>query len=134
MFVAILLLFLSSFLSATVLPGNSEIALGVFIAKWPTAWVVAFIVASVGNTMGGMTSWWLGRFIDSSKVKPKIIIQIQRFGIWLLLFSWVPIIGDALCVAAGWMRTAILPTIIFLLVGKAIRYLLVIYAVHSIYL
>lgn len=100
-------LFASSFLSATILPGNSEIVLGALVASAPSMLWPAIGVATLGNTLGGMTSYLLGRLVPaggSEKLAPRAVALARRFGVVALLFSWVPVIGDALCVASGWLR------------------------------
>lgn len=123
-------LFLSAFLSSTVLPGSSEVVLAV-IANQHTydPWVL-LSVATAGNTLGGMSSWGLGLIISwkyslSRLSKPKqqrAIGQIQRWGSPALLFSWVPVVGDPLCIAAGWLRVNGWVALAFIGLGKALRY------------
>ena len=97
-------LFASAFLSATLLPGNSEIALAALLAHDPSQHWAAIGVATAGNTLGGLSSYALGRFLPRPKTQPRALGLAQRFGAPALLLSWVPVIGDALCVASGWLR------------------------------
>ena len=61
-------------------------------------------MATLGNTAGGMTSYLIGRFIPSRKLDSKAIQHVRRYGAPVTLLAWLPIVGDALCVAAGWLR------------------------------
>lgn len=100
-------LFASSFLSATILPGNSEIVLGALVASAPSLLWPAVGIATLGNTLGGMTSYAIGRLVPaggSEKLAPRSVALARRYGVAALLLSWVPFIGDALCVASGWLR------------------------------
>ena len=114
----------SAFLSATLLPGNSEIVLVALLAKFPTLFWQSIIVATLANTLGGMTSYAIGRVLPN-KVENKASQWLTRYGEWMLLLSWVPLVGDALCVAAGWLRINPWLTLLMLAIGKCARYLAV---------
>ena len=118
-------LFASAFLSATLLPGGSEIVLfGVLKlhpqSLWPALWL-----ATLGNTLGGMTSVLIGRLLPDRIPSSRALAWARLHGAPILLLSWVPVIGDALCVAAGWLRLKWLPVTLFMAAGKFARYLLV---------
>jgi membrane protein YqaA with SNARE-associated domain len=114
-------LFASSFLSATLLPGNSEIVLLALLQKAPQLAWSAVAVATVGNTLGGLTSYLLGRFLP--KPKPyRALRWLSRYGPAALLLSWVPVIGDGLCVASGWLRQNVVVAVLFIALGKFARY------------
>ena len=113
----------AAFLSATVLPGNSEFVLVGVLAKYPTLFWQCIVVATVANTLGGMTSYGIGRVLPAKPEKNKALTWLQRYGEWMLLLSWVPLIGDALCVAAGWLRINPWLTLLMLAIGKCARYL-----------
>lgn len=116
-------LWLSAFVSATILPGSSEVVAAAVITQQPQRWLWVFVVATAGNTMGAMTSYGLGRLLPSKyPASAHMIAWIQRYGVWSLLLSWMPIIGDGLVVAAGWLRLNLYLSLLMLLVGKAIRY------------
>ena len=117
-------LFAASFIAATVLPGGSEVVLIAVLHKHPEALWQAVAVATVGNTLGGLTSYWVGRLIPN-RVHNKSIIYLHRYGYWALLFSWVPLVGDALAVAAGWLRFSPWISLAAFAAGKLFRYLLV---------
>jgi membrane protein YqaA with SNARE-associated domain len=117
-------LFASSFLAATLPPGGSEAVLIAVLAARPDAAAPAIAVATAGNTLGGVVSYMLGRLIPRSRPL-KGLASVQRYGAPVLLLSWVPIIGDALCVAAGWLRLNPLAAAIYMAAGKFGRYLLI---------
>jgi len=121
-------LFLSSFLAATLLPGGSEVVLLAVIARDPALLWPALGVATLGNTLGGFSSYLLGRLLPQREKPPpaaaarKALNWLQRFGAPALLLSWAPVVGDALCVAAGWLRINALAVMLFLALGKFLRY------------
>lgn len=127
------IMFTGAFLAATLLPGGSEVLLIALLDKVSDTWLSLVIVASIGNTLGAMTSFYLGhlgRFVkspeDLSGAKyVKALYLIERYGTWALLLSWVPVIGDLLCLLAGWLKLSVIPSFIMILVGKTIRYLLI---------
>jgi membrane protein YqaA with SNARE-associated domain len=118
------MLFASAFLSATLLPGNSEIVLAVVLRDGAAFWP-AVLVATLGNTLGGITTFAVGHVFPTVKVSEKALDRVRRWGAPILLLSWVPFIGDALCVAAGWLRLPWLPSLAALAVGKFVRYLVI---------
>ena len=117
-------LFVSSFLAATLLPGGSEAVLFAVLKSRPDELWNALAVATVGNTLGGLTSYGIGRLVPSTKPM-KGLATLQRYGAPVLLLSWVPLIGDPLCVAAGWLRVNAALAAAFIAVGKFARYALV---------
>ena len=73
----------------------------------PSLLWAAIGVATVGNTLGGMTSYAIGRVVPEGggeRLAPRALALARKYGVAALLFSWVPVIGDALCVASGWLR------------------------------
>lgn len=117
-------LFTSSFLAATLLPGGSEIALFTILKLRSADVAPALIVATLGNTLGGMTSYLLGRIIPQAR-RAESLALVGRYGPPTLLLSWVPIAGDALCVAAGWLRMNPWSCTFFMAVGKLGRYAII---------
>ena len=114
---------LSAFLSSTILPGTSEAAVIAYEAAFPGRTAALFLTATLMNTAGAMTSWALGRFIsEGKKVSEPTLAKLRRFGTPLLFFSWVPVIGDALSLGAGLIRTPFIPALLFTLLGKGARY------------
>jgi membrane protein YqaA with SNARE-associated domain len=128
-------LFSSAFLSATLLPGGSELLLAYLVANSIASPGLLLLVATAGNTLGGFTTYLLGRFLawrfpnkTLRKEHHTAIARLQRWGSLTLLLSWVPVIGDPLCAAAGYLKLNPMLTVIFLAIGKAARYLFVIWA------
>jgi membrane protein YqaA with SNARE-associated domain len=115
-------LFLSSFLAATLLPGGSEVVLYALLAREPALFWPALAWATLGNTFGALTSYLLGRLFKPKADPAREIRWLQRFGAPLLLLAWAPLIGDALCVAAGWLRVNIGAATLFIALGKFLRY------------
>ncbi len=123
-------LFVSAFVSATVLPGNSEVVLLAVLKAWPDRSLEALALATLGNTLGGLTTYGLGRLIPSRvDAAHRSVALMRRFGAWALLASWVPLVGDALCAAAGWLRLPWPRCAAAMALGKAARYLAVAQAV-----
>lgn len=114
-------LFTSAFVSATLFPGASEAVLLALISSWPESSWLAVGVASIANTLGSMTSYLIGRFFPR-KVSNRAIEWLERWGVWSLLFAWLPLVGDALPLAAGWLRIPWAKSAFFILVGKSARY------------
>ena len=85
------------------------------------------MLATLGSTLGGMTSYACGRWLPHWQKFDdwRWHARLQRWGSPLLLLSWVPLIGDALCVAAGWLRLNAPACALFMALGKAARYALV---------
>ena len=122
-------LFIASLLAATLLPGGSEILLLYNLNERPDLIVALVIVASIGNSLGSLTSYGLGflgaKQLTKKQHNGKASQWIQRFGVYSLLLSWLPIIGDVLCVAAGFYKLPIVMSSVFITLGKTIRYCIV---------
>ncbi|MFD1801954.1 YqaA family protein [Mixta tenebrionis] len=120
-------LFASSFLSATLLPGSSELLLATLLLNGTTPVSGLVFAAAVGNTLGGLTNVILGRLLPLRRGRwhDTAIAWLRRLGPAALLFSWLPLIGDLLCVLAGWLRFSWLPVVLFLAIGKTLRYVVV---------
>ncbi len=118
-------LFSGALLAATVLPGGSEPMLYAALRVYPTAWLSLWVVASLGNTFGGMSSYALGRWIphrQTIRYEP----WLRRYGAVSVVLSWVPLVGDALCVGAGWLRLPWPQVLGWMMLGKAARYLAIV--------
>ena len=118
-------LFLSSFLAATLLPGGSEVVFAGVLASGVASLWPALAVATLGNTLGGSSSYLVGRVVPDRKLGGRALEWVRRWGAPVLLLSWVPIIGDALCVAAGWLRLNIWWSVLFMALGKFGRYYII---------
>jgi membrane protein YqaA with SNARE-associated domain len=117
-------LFVSSFLAATLLPGGSEAVLFAVLKLHPEQYWPALGVAILGNSLGGMSSYLIGRVIPQRK-DLRGLQAVQKYGSPSLLLSWVPILGDPLCVAAGWLRINPWLAALFMAVGKFARYVVI---------
>lgn len=179
--VGILSLFISSFLAATLLPGGSEAALFAVLKAYPETLWYALVIASIGNTLGGMVTFGMGwllplrmggseaaglrqdhtqgerlaasplrghppavsippnRRLDAdclplaypSRVQTQQLKHVEKvriYGAPALLLAWVPLIGDALCLAAGWLRLNPWQAALFMAIGKFARYGLIAFA------
>ena len=119
-------LFVSAFTSATLLPGTSDAALvAVLWRNSALAWQ-ALAVATLGNSLGGMLSYGLGRLLPEKirhRFSEKTVRHCARWGAPVLLLSWLPLLGDALPFAAGWLRLNWRQSFCFLTLGKFLRYL-----------
>lgn len=117
--------FASSFLAATLLPGGSEAVLFATLRLQPHLYWPAIALATAGNTLGGMTSYLIGRLLPGRERGHRAMAWVRRYGSAALLLAWAPVIGDALCVAAGWLRVNWLAAAAFMALGKLARYLVV---------
>lgn len=123
--------FVVAFVSATLLPLGSEPALFAFVKLHPEMLWPALLVATAGNTLGGVVSWWLGWLARRGTEKVthhpvntdgRALRWLQRFGPKACLLSWLPIVGDPLCAVAGWLRLPFWPCVAWMAAGKFARY------------
>ena len=115
--------FIASFLAATVIPFSSEAVLFGYLRLHPEQAALAVALATIGNTAGGMTSYLLGRFFPRKELKQ--LELVRKHGAPALLFAWLPLVGDAFCVAAGWLRIHWLAALGFMAAGRLARYLVI---------
>jgi membrane protein YqaA with SNARE-associated domain len=126
--------FTVSFVSATLLPMGSEPVLFGYLKLNPDMFWVAILVATVGNTLGGMVDWLMGFGASKAHEKllgpkeHKLLKWFEKLGPQALLLSWLPIVGDPLCAVAGWLRLPWLPCLIYMAIGKFLRYVTMTYA------
>lgn len=136
------LMFASALLSATVLPGNSEIIFVALLTQlvfgqssiWSYEVILLVAVAVSGNSLGSLTTYWLGRMLPNVQYKTQqhpyfqwAHRQFQRYGIWSLLLSWLPVVGDLFCVLAGWFSVNMWRAFFLMILGKLIRYVFLLY-------
>ena len=114
-------LFISSLLAATLLPGGSEAVLVGVLKLHPELFWPALLLGTVGNTLGGMITFGMGRLLPSAQ-QLKHVDTARRYGSPALLIAWAPLIGDALCLASGWLRQNPLYAALFMAIGKFARY------------
>ncbi|MDX9750070.1 MAG: YqaA family protein [Flavobacteriales bacterium] len=127
-------LFLASFLAATVVPFSSE-ALLAAMALGPWSTFALWAVAATGNTLGGMTSYLLGRAGDLRRIArwlrtdPAKAVhwqrRLHRYGAWAALLTWLPVVGDPIAIALGLGRAPAWAVAVLMFVGKAVRYAVV---------
>ncbi|MBS0338027.1 MAG: DedA family protein [Proteobacteria bacterium] len=118
-------LFAASFVASTIFPLSSEAALFGFLKLHPEELVPALILATLGNTLGGLTSYAVGRLLPArvqQKLDPRALDRLRRYGSPLTFFAWLPLVGDALCVGAGWLRLSWAACTAFMVAGRLLRY------------
>ncbi|MFV0436121.1 MAG: YqaA family protein [Desulfopila sp.] len=130
------LLFSASFLAATVLPFSSEVILYGLLRQGESSWLLV-VVATCGNTLGAVVNWGLGRYLlryrdrrwfyFSGEQLARMQLRFGRYGVWSLLFSWLPLGGDVLTCVAGVMRVPLIVFVPLVALGKGGRYLAVFY-------
>lgn len=122
--------FVVALLSATLLPMGSEPAVFGLVSLNPELFWPAIVVATVGNTLGGAISWAMGygahAAVDKargSSTHIKALQWLERFGPKACLLSWLPAVGDPLCAVAGWLKFPLGPCMLYMAIGKFLRYL-----------
>ena len=120
---------LSAFLAATVLPGGSEAVFAGLLALRPELGTAALLTATAANTAGGMSTYLFGRLLPRKEDTPRLA-TVRRWGSVALLLSWVPLIGDALCAAAGVLRLNWAACLLWMALGKGLRYAAIAWAMH----
>ncbi|WP_406626256.1 YqaA family protein [Acidovorax sp. SDU_ACID1] len=138
--------FVVSLVSATLLPLGSEPAVFGLVKLNPELFWPAVLVATAGNTLGGAISWWMGlgahkawhaartRRADGlplegaraprelSRTERRARVWLRRWGAKTCLLSWLPVVGDPLCAVAGWLRLPFWPCVMYMAIGKLLRY------------
>ena len=122
-------IFVVSFVSATLLPLGSEPAVFGLVKINPALFWPAICVATVGNTLGGAVSWAMGfgahHVADKYGRSPshlRALRWLERLGPKACLLSWLPVVGDPLCAVAGWLKFPIWPCLLYMAIGKFLRY------------
>ena len=123
--------FVVAFVSATLLPMGSEPAVFGLVKLNPDLFWPAIAVATVGNTLGGVLSWWMGwgarqavnRWRDSPS-HLRALQWLEKLGPRACLLSWLPGVGDPLCAVAGWLKMPLGPCTVYMAIGKFLRYLI----------
>jgi membrane protein YqaA with SNARE-associated domain len=127
-------LFVSGFISATLLPGGSEVLLAWQLNEGIYSPLHLWLAVTAGNALGGIATflmgWGIAHYFPLKSFSKPRQQQAQRwltqYGPFALLMSWVPLIGDPLCLMAGWLKTRFLLSLLMITLGKAIRYLLIV--------
>lgn len=136
-------LFMTAFLAATLLPLSSEAVLAALGNAGGFDVTLLFAVATLGNTLGAVVNWALGRFClrwtgrrwfpVSEEQLSRAGDRFRKYGIWSLLFAWLPVVGDPLTFAAGVLRIRFLPFVILVGIGKGARYAAVIVVAEAVF-
>ena len=121
--------FVVSFISATLLPMGSEPVVFGLVTLNPSLFWPAIAVATVGNTLGGAVTWWMGLAskkvvsrLQHTKTDLRALDWLERLGPKACLLSWLPVVGDPLCAVAGWLNLPFWPCVIYMALGKLARY------------
>lgn len=128
-------LFLTALIAATLFPLSSE-ALLITLLYQKHSWFLLWVCATLGNTLGSCVNWFLGYqclhwqdkkwFPFKQEQLQRAQTQFQRYGLWSLLFAWLPIVGDPLTFFAGVMRVNFWKFLLLVLIGKSARYALIV--------
>lgn len=126
-------LFASSFIASTLLPGGSEVALAWLVNQGNFPLSLLLVIAITGNTLGGgltfVMGWVIAQYYPAKLFNNKHQQRAQKWlikhGPLVLLLSWLPLIGDPLCVVAGWLRLNPIYSLLYILLGKAVRYIFI---------
>ncbi|WP_187429407.1 Inner membrane protein YqaA [Roseobacter fucihabitans] len=131
--IAYIVLFGSAFAAATILPMQSEAVLVALLLSGAHSASGLVIIATVGNVLGSVVNWYLGRYLLHFRHRnwfPASEARLEqaqnwyrRYGRWSLLGSWVPVIGDPLTLVAGVMREPLPTFLLFVTIAKGTRYL-----------
>ena len=116
---------LIAFISATLLPMGSAPAVFGFVKLNPDQFWLTVTVATLANTLGGLTSFWLGMGAKKAladRRSTRYLAWLERFGPKMLLLAWLPVVGDPLCAVAGWLKLPFWPSAVYMTIGKFIRY------------
>jgi len=130
-------LFLSAFLSATLLPGGSEVLLALLLREGeiPALWL--WLAATAGNVLGSLVTFAMGRLLRRRLGRrlledprhARALERLRRWGVAALLLAWVPVVGDPLCLVAGWLGLPWGASTLMIALGKGLRYALLIWGV-----
>lgn len=120
-------LFVISLLSSTILPMGSEPALLGLVKLNPDLLWLAILVATMGNTLGGVISYWMGvgaKKTFAAEKETRWLGWLRAFGSKTLLLSWLPVVGDPLCALAGWLKMPFWSCVAYMAIGKFLRYVI----------
>ncbi|MBV0932891.1 YqaA family protein [Marinobacterium weihaiense] len=129
-----LALFISALISSTLLPGGSEALLAWQLGQENASPGLLWLSATTGNVLGSLLTFAMGRWIatryplralDNPRHR-QARDWLERYGPLGLLLAWLPIIGDPLCLVAGWLRLGVIASLIAITLGKALRYAVII--------
>ena len=133
-------LFISSFLSATLIPLSPEILLGILIFNGFKLWLT-ILVATLGNFLGGITTYFVGYLGDWKKIEKYFKIRkekvyslkkrIDKLGSFIAFFSWMPILGDILTLSLGFFRVNIKGVFVWMFIGRSLRFIVIAYLIYN---
>ena len=123
------------------MPGGVEVLLYYFYQSGDYAVSSLLIVATIGNTLGGIVTFFMGDLLRRGvtkvkwydriqrwfKLEGKALDRVRKWGVPALFFSWMPIIGDPLCLAGGYLRLSIWPSVLWIFIGKFVRYVVLLW-------
>lgn len=122
--------FIIAFIASTLVPLGSEPAVFALVKLNPEMFWPAILAATVGATLGGVVTWWMGygaerayEHMTHKSPNVRALRWLERFGPKACLLSWLPVVGDPLCAVAGWLRLSFWPCTAYMLIGKFARYL-----------
>lgn len=138
-------LFVGSLLASTLVPGGVEGLLLVMVQQQLHDITALFLVATIGNTLGGVITFLIGALLAGGlrygrshprlerwfSLENKSLDRVRRYGSPALLFSWMPVVGDPLCLAAGFLGLRFWPSALMIAVGKAARYLVLLWILQK---
>jgi membrane protein YqaA with SNARE-associated domain len=124
--------FVVSLVSATLLPLATEPAVFGLVKVNPELFWPAIIVASIGSTIGGAITWWMGygaerayeKATHHSPMENRALTMLRRFGPKACLLAWLPGVGDPLCAVAGWLKLPFWPCVGYMAIGKCLRFVI----------
>lgn len=133
-------LFISALLAGSIIPFSSELVL-VALVNVGLSPAVCVLSAALGNTVGGMTCYYMGRlgriaWIEKYfKVKKEKIDRMQHFlqgkGALMAFFAFLPFVGEAIAIALGFMRSNLMLTTVSMFIGKLLRYMAMLWALQG---
>jgi membrane protein YqaA with SNARE-associated domain len=113
-----------------LLPLGSEPAVFGLVKLNPALFWPAIMAATLGNTLGGAITWWMGlgaerayERVTHHPAQLRALDWARRFGPRACLLSWLPVVGDPLCAVAGWLQLPFWPCLGYMAIGKFMRYL-----------
>ena len=138
-------LFFGSLLASTLMPGGVEGLLYFMVREADYSFVSLLVTASAGNTLGGVITFGVGMLLHLGiaeagwqqrldrwfKLEPKSLERVRKWGAPALLFSWLPVIGDPICLAAGYVRLRFWPSVLMIALGKIGRYVVLLWALQK---
>ncbi|MDD0823960.1 DedA family protein [Mannheimia sp. AT1] len=138
-------MFFSGLLSSTILPGNSEVIFTTIASQhiiadssfYSSSLMALLLIATVGNSLGSLITYAMGLLVPKpTQAKNRYtrwaLAKSEKYGVIVLLFSWLPIVGDIFCGIAGWLRFSLWQSVILIVIGKLLRYLFLLATLYSV--